>query len=278
MSFFGDLLKQSIPSLIGGGIQYLGNANALEAQQKAAQQLQASGAFNPYSISGPGGGASFSGNTATGTLSPELQAQLAQMSQATQGAFGDYSKFSAGDYSKNYYDTIKRYQQPLDQANTNELLNRVYATGNFGSTTGAQDVYSFQQAKNMEDSMLRIQAQQAGAQEQDRLFNRYFQSASAEQGLATLPYQYINQGANIGGAASTANVNANQYPWLAAQNSADASSAFWSTIAGGVVNAGNSVMNKYGSYQKNSNRPITTAPSLSGIAGYGGITPSMLYP
>jgi hypothetical protein len=261
MSFFGDLLKQSIPSLIGGGIQYIGNANALEAQQKAAQQLAAAGQFNPYNVSGPGGGAFFSGNNATATLSPELQAQLAQMSKATQGAFGDYSKFNAGDYSSNYYNTIKGYQQPIDQANTNELLNRVYATGNFGSTTGAQDVYSYQQAKNMEDSMLRIQAQQAGASEQDRLFTRYFNSAAQEQNLATLPYQFLSQGANFGGAASNANVAANQYPWLAAQNASDASSAFWSTIAGGVMNAGNSVMNKYGSYQKNANRPISFAPS-----------------
>lgn len=270
MSFFGDLLKSTLPDLIGGGIQYLGASNALEAQQKAAAQLAAAGQFNPYNVSGPAGGASFSGNNATAQLSPEMQAQLAQMSQATQGAFSDYTKFNAGGYAKNYYDTITSYKQPLDQANTNELLNRVYATGNWGSTTGAQDVYSYQQAKNMEDNMLRIQAQQAGASEQDRLFNRYFQSASAEQGLATLPYQFLNQGASFGGAASSANVQANQYPWLAAQNASDASSAFWSTIGSGVINAGNAVLGKYSGYQKNANRPLTTAGfgGTSGLYGY----------
>lgn len=278
MSFFGDLLTSSIPSLIGGGIQYLGASNALEAQQKAAAQLAASGQFNPYNVSGPAGSASFSGNNATAQLSPEMQAQLAQMSQATQGAFSDYTKFNAGGYAKNYYDTITSYKQPLDQANTNELLNRVYATGNWGSTTGAQDVYSYQQAKNMEDNMLRIQAQQAGASEQDRLFNRYFQSAAAEQGLATLPYQFLNQGASFGGAASSANISANQYPWLAAQNASDASSAFWSTIGSGVIDAGNAVLGKYSGYQKNANRPITTAPSLSAIAGYGAPTAASWFP
>jgi hypothetical protein len=265
MGWFTDVLKGAAPDLLGGAIQgglsYLGQSKAADTQASAANQLAASMKFNPYNVSGPAGGAAFSGNTATGVLSPEMQAQLAQMQGITSGALSDYNKFNTGDYAQNYYDTITKYKQPEDQAQTNDLLNRVYATGNWGSTVGAKDVYSYQQAKAMEDNMLRVQAQQAGSSEQDRLFNRYFKAAGSQQSLATLPYQYINQGANIGGAASTANVNANQYPWLAAQNASDASSAFWSTIAGGVINAGNNVMNKYGSYQKNANRPISFAPS-----------------
>jgi hypothetical protein len=130
----------------------------------------------------------------------------------------------------------------------------------------------------MEDYMLRVQAQQAGASEQDRLFNRYFKAAGSQQSLATLPYQFINQGGTLGGTASNSAVQAGQYPWMAAQNSSDASAAFWSTLGGIAGNAASSVLNKYGSYSSNNNRPITLAPTLSGAAGYGGINPSMLYP
>jgi hypothetical protein len=207
-----------------------------------------------------------------------MQAQLAQMQGITSGALSDYNKFNTNNYAQNYYDTITKYKQPEDQAQTNDLLNRVYATGNWGSTTGAKDVYSYQQAKAMEDNMLRVQAQQAGASEQDRLFNRYFKAAGSQQSLATLPYQFINQGGTLGGTASNSAVQAGQYPWMAAQNSSDASAAFWSTLGGIAGNAASSVLNKYGSYSSNNNRPITLAPTLSGAAGYGGINPSMLYP
>ena len=265
MGWFTDLLKGVAPDLvsgaISGGLSYLGQTQAANTQSDAANKLAASMQFNPYNVAGPAGGAVFSGNNAAGTLSPELQAQLAQMQGITSGALSDYNKFNTGNYAQNYYDTITKYKQPEDQAQTNDLLNRVYATGNWGSTVGAKDVYSYQQAKAMEDNMLRLQAQQAGASEQDRLFNRYFKAASSQQDLATLPYQFINQGGNLGGTASNAAVQAGQYPWLAAQNSSDASAAFWSTLGGVAGNAASSVLNKYNSYSSNQNRPITYAPS-----------------
>ena len=265
MGWFTDLLKGVAPDLvsgaISGGLSYLGQTQAANTQSDAANKLAASMQFNPYNVAGPAGGAVFSGNNAAGTLSPELQAQLAQMQGITSGALSDYNKFNTGNYAQNYYDTITKYKQPEDQAQTNDLLNRVYATGNWGSTVGAKDVYSYQQAKAMEDNMLRLQAQQAGASEQDRLFNRYFKAAGSQQSLATLPYQFINQGGTLGGTASNSAVQAGQYPWLAAQNSSDASAAFWSTLGGIAGNAASSVLNKYNSYSSNQNRPITYAPS-----------------
>ena len=281
MGWFTDLLKESAPNIIGGAVQgglnYYGNQQATKAETDAANRLAASMQFKPYNVSGPAGGAAFSGNTATGVLSPEMQKQLAQMQGITSGALSDYNKFNTNNYAQNYYDTITKYKQPEDQAQTNDLLNRVYATGNWGSTVGAKDVYSYQQAKAMEDNMLRIQAQQAGASEQDRLFNRYFKAAGSQQSLATLPYQFINQGGTLGGSASNAAVQAGSYPWMAAQNSADASQAFWSTIGGVAGNQISSVLNKYGSYSSNNNRPITLAPSLGSIGGYGSGDASSLY-
>lgn len=261
MSFFSDLLKGLAPDLIGGGIQYLGAKSAQEDFSKIAQQLQSQAQFNPYNVSGPAGSASFFGNNATASLSPELQAQLGQMDTATRGAFEDYQKFNAGGYANNYYKTITDMRRPTDQAQTNDLLNRVYATGNWGSTVGAQDVYSYQQAKSLEDAAIKMQAQEAGAVEQDRLFNRYFKSASSTQDLATLPYDLINQGGNLGGTASNSAVSASQYPWLAEQSSVAASANFWSTIGSGVSN----VLGKYAGYQKNANRPVyTPSPYFSG--------------
>lgn len=265
MSFFTDILKSVAPDLIGGGIQYLGAQNAQQDFNRIAQQLAQQTQYNPYNVSGPAGSASFFGNNATASLSPELQAQLGQMDTATRGAFEDYMKFNAGGYADNYYKTISDMRRPTDQAQTNDLLNRVYSTGNWGSTVGAQDTYSYQQAKSLEDAALRLQAQEAGGQEQSRLFDRYFRSAASQQELATLPYDIINQGGQLGGNASNAAVNASQYPWMAAANSADASSAFWGSIGSAVSNAGSAVLGKYANYQKNANRAVyTPSPYFSG--------------
>lgn len=265
MGFFTDLLTSVAPSLIGGGISYLGQKSAQEDFNRIAQQLAQQSQFSPYNISGPGGSVAFNGNNVTASLSPELQAQLGLMDKATRGAFEDYMKFNAGDYADNYYGTIKNMNQPMDQAMTNDLLDRVYASGNWGSTTGAKDIYSYQQSKAIEDQMLRLQAQQAGAVEQDRLFNRYFKSAASQQTLAQSPYDLVALGANVGAQRSAAASSAAQYPWLAASNSADASAAFWSSIGTGAANAATSVLAKYGNFQKEANRPVyTPSPYFSG--------------
>jgi len=264
MGWFTDILKSAAPDIlsgaISGGISYLGNQSAINAQQKAAQQAQAAAQFRPYNVSGPTGSASFSGTTATGSLSPEMQRMLAQFEGIQGGALSDYNKFNTGNFSQNYYDTIKRYKQPYDQAQTEQLLERMYNMGNWESTTGARDVYSYQQAKRLEDDMLRIQAQQAGAQEQDRLFDRYFKASSAVEGLRRSPLELITMGGNLGGTAGSINASAAQYPWLAARNAADASAAFWSNIGTSAGNAASSILNAYNN-TKNMNRPITYEPS-----------------
>lgn len=265
MSFFSDLLKGLAPDIIGGGIQYLGAKSAQEDFSKIAQQLQSQSQFNPYNVSGPAGSASFFGNNATASLSPELQAQLGQMDTATRGAFEDYMKFNAGGYADNYYKTISDMRRPTDQAQTNDLLNRVYATGNWGSTVGAQDVYSYQQSKSLEDAAIKLQAQEAGAAEQDRLFNRYFKSAASTQDLASLPYDIINQGGNLGGTAANAAIGSAAYPWLAEQSAVAASANFWKTIGGSVGKTASDVLGKYAGYQKNANRAVyTPSPYFSG--------------
>lgn len=263
MGFFTDLLKSAAPDLISGGINYLGQRSAQQDFNRIAQQLAQQSQFSPYNISGPGGSVAFNGNNVTASLSPELQAQLGQMDQATRGAFEDYMNFNAGGYADNYYGTIKNMNMPMDQAMTNDLLDRVYASGNWGSTTGAKDIYSYQQSKALEDQMLRLQAQQAGAQEQDRLFNRYFKSAASTQTLAQSPYDLIALGGNLGTASSGAAATAAQYPWLAAQNSADASAAFWSSIGTGAANAATGILNKYGNFQKEANRPVYTPTQVA---------------
>lgn len=113
--------------------------------------------------------------------------------------------------------------------------------------------------------MLRLQAQQAGAVEQDRLFDRYFKSAASTQTLAQSPYDLVALGGNLGTASSGAATAAAQYPWLAASNSADASAAFWSNIGMGAANAATGVLAKYGNFQREANRPVyTPSPYFSG--------------
>ena len=264
MGWFTDLLKGAAPEIlgqaVGGGIQYLTQKSGVDQLTQAAQQAQAASQFKPYNVSNPAGSATFSGNTATGSLSPALQQMLDQFEGIQGGALSDYNKFNTGNFSQNYYDTLKRYQMPYDQAQTNQLLERLYNTGNWESTTGARDVYSYQQAKGLEDMMARQQAQGAGAAEQDRLFNRYFKSAQAVESLRNSPNDLINMGANLGGTAGNINLRAAEYPWLAANDNVAASQAFWGNIGNMVQSGASSILNAYSS-SKNANRPITYEPS-----------------
>jgi hypothetical protein len=268
MGWFEDALKQSLPNIlgnaVGSGISYLGQQSASNDMQQAANTLAASQQFKPYNVSGPYGTASFSGNNATAGLSPEMQALYNQYKQTAGGAFSDYNKFNTGDFSQNYYDTIKRYKAPYDSSQSEQLLERMYNMGGWGGTTGAKDVYSYQQSKRLEDDMLRIQAQQAGATEQDRLFDRYFKATSAMEQMAANPYDLITMGGNLGGTASNAAVNAAQYPWLAAQTAAGASASFWGSIGSTASNAASSIVAAYQN-SKQPQRPLyEPSPNFSG--------------
>lgn len=275
-NWFTDILREAAPSLLNTGVQaginYFSSQSNQDAFNQAAQQAASMSQFNPYSISGPMGGVNFDGTNATATLSPAMQKQLAEADKVAGRYLTAANKFNPSNYAQNYYETIKQMNFPQENATTNDLLNRVYATGNWGSTVGAQDISSVARQQQIADQVLRIQAQQAGAQEQDRLFTNYFNAAKTAQSIMASPYELATMGGNLGAQGAQAGANAARYPWLAANSSINASTAFWDTIAGSAGRLAENAFNKYASYSSNPSRASgwEASPYFSGGNTGGG--------
>jgi hypothetical protein len=235
------------------GLNYYGSQSAQNQMNSAANRAFNNAQFTPYAINTPGGSASFVGNSATGALSPAAKKVLDQYQANMNTGATAFSKFNPNNYAQNMYTSLSNLRAPDVTRANNDLLSNTYNLGQWGSTTGADKIYSQDMANNLQDQALRLQSQSAGANESDRLFNQYMKSAAAYHDLLNSPSKLIDQGLSAGGQRSAANSSANQYPWLAAQNSADASAAFWSSLGNSmsnwVTNSTNRDLSTRSSYQ-----------------------------
>lgn len=253
MGWFGDaanflLGNGGAGNLAGGLISYFGQQNAFDRQEDIANNLYQQGRFQPYNINTPYGTAAFSGNNATSTLSPQFQQALREATSQRTQLGRDAMGFDTNRFADNYYRDIKSMQAPFDAMKQNDFADKVYASGNWGSTVGAQDMFSFDNSERLADMGLRLNARTLAGEEQTRLFNLYNNSLLNEMKIAGIPNDQIALGMQLGGYQSTANQGAADYPWLVAGNQANASAAFWSSIANGAGNMINSSIGKYGGY------------------------------
>ena len=248
-----------LASSVASGI---GSLTSSDDMSGMADQLYNQTKFNPYNVYSPLGSAIFDAKNGgvTGYLSPEFQQALGNTSTYRQNLGNTAGAFSTQDYANQYYQNLKTLAAPEQAWSANDFMDKVYQSGGWGGTTGAHDIFSYANLQNQQDIGLRQQSLQAAGQEQSRLFDTYLRTLQGEMNIAGIPNQIINQGAQIGSYASGANNNAAQYPWLAAQNQADASSAFWGNLSTGIGNAGKSLYNKYGS---------AGSPSTNSFLGIG---------
>lgn len=240
-NIFGDLVR--------GGLSYFGQQNAANNLNDAAQRAFENSRFIPYNVNTPGGSATFDGNNINTQLSPQAQAIANQYRALTAQNQKAYNAYNPIKYANTMYRTLSNLRAPAQTAENNNLLSNTYNLGRWGSTVGAQDIYSASMAQNLQDQALRLQSQQAGAAESDRLFTNYMRSAAAYDSMLRSPNDLARLGLAAGGAQSGANANAMQYPWLAAGADYGSSNAFWSTLANSagnmITNAGNSINNGY---------------------------------
>jgi len=274
MGFFDSLLGNGgAGNILGSVLSYVGSQNAQDQLSKAAQQYK----FNPYNVNSPFGNVSFSGNNVFSQLSPEFQQALVQAMGARNTAARDYALFNQGDFANNYYGNIKSLNAPEDAWRAEDMLSKVYNSGNMGSTTGSHDVFSYGLAKMLEDIGLKQTALTSAGQEQDRLFNRLVNSVGLEGKIAN----FGNENIAIGGQLGSAAVSGNQYPWLAAQTSADASASFWSHLGSTGANMINSLVSKYGTPGTNPQQLSQSINNISnlgwGVPGFQGNGPLLSY-
>lgn len=246
----GGFLSSNAGGLINAGVNYFGNQQAQKEYEKAAQTAFQQAQFQPYNINTPLGQASFQGNNAFGVLSPQMAAIAQQQLQMANENFAGYSAFNPQNYAQSYYDNIKALNAPKETWEDNNLLSSVYNTGGWGSTTGANTVFSANQARMLQDAALRQTALTAGGQESDRLFNAYMKSAQNYAGTMGIPFDLINQGLNAGANRSSANAGASQYPLNAAMMQYGSDQSFWDSLGSTAGDLLQNTMNQYQNMSK----------------------------
>ena len=216
--------------LFSGITGLLGGLFSSDEQEDAYKRAAEMAKFTPYNVTNPLGGATFSNGALSTNLSPEFQAQLQNQIAMAQGAYGGYQQFNPQNYAENMYRTISAYQAPEQAMRNQNMLQDLYSSGQWGSTPGEASLYSYQNQQNLNDQILRIQAQQAGAQEQNRLFNLYTKALTGAQNTALAPLKFGELGANIGQMQSQAGARAGEFISGAGDIAANRTSQLWNSI------------------------------------------------
>jgi hypothetical protein len=159
-----------------------------------------------------------------------------------QGAYGAYQQFNPQNYAQNMYQTLTAYQAPEQAMRNQNMLQDLYSSGQWGSTPGEASLYSYQNQQDLNDQLLRLNAQQAGGQEQNRLFNLYTNSLTGAQNTALAPLQFGELGGYLGGLRSQANARAGDFLTGAGNVAANRTSQIWNSI--GAI--GDGVMGAFG--------------------------------
>tara|TARA_R110000772_G_scaffold21514_8_gene59100 strand:- start:73 stop:870 length:798 start_codon:yes stop_codon:yes gene_type:complete len=199
-------------ALIGGGLSYLGATQQQKAIQEAAQTQaatigQASDAAitqaTPYGVGSIGGTASFDPDTKSAllNLSPELQ-NIYQGALSRSGLFGEQVLPYAGDpfaAADMFYQQQQPYFQRDEDRLRQDLETRQLAQGRLGSTGGAQERGSVEEAILRSQNERRSQSFGQAQTLIDSLLGRETGDISTATGLLNIPMQQANLGRGLGG-------------------------------------------------------------------------------
>ena len=204
------------PSILGGGLSFLGSQLAGRSATDAARQ-QASAinqaadrtiaAGTPFSVGSLGGTADFDAATKTSllNLSPEL-ANIYQGGLSRSGLWGEQllplasDPFAAADM---FYQQEQPYYQREEDRMRSDLETKLLAQGRLGGTGGQTQMGA------LDEAILRDQSQRRNASFSkaqgliDSLLGRETGDISQSVGLLNVPLQQANLGRGIGGDLGT---------------------------------------------------------------------------
>ena len=233
----GKFLTNGGSDLLGLGLNYWGSQKALDYQKDAARGAFEAAEFRPYSIDGPGGSVYYDGNTIHGALSPENLGIVGQQLGSANEYYDRWRNFDRPAFSADAYDRLYQTQLPEETAYFTNELEKIYNTGNWGSTTGDRSAYGMYQALNNADIARRESAFNQGVAEEGRLFDAYMNSVQGYQNTAEIPIRYIDASLSGGNYRSANNANAYNPTLDYAQQRSDSTAAFWNGLGelGGKV-------------------------------------------
>jgi len=225
MSFAG-IAAAAAGSIISGSMQ-----------KSAANKAAKSAEFNPYNVSGGVGSATFGNGTASYQLSPEYQALRNQFLGSAQGTMGAYNAYDPQQAAQQLYGQLGQLSAPGEAQARSSMENRLFAQGRLGTTGGQQQFGNLLQAQNLAGVGREVQSFNMAQDVQNQLLGRAMQSAQGGAAIDQMGQGLIGMGSDLGGRQSSAGAYAAQFPWQAAQNQSDATSAFFSNIASKVGSA-----------------------------------------
>ena len=263
------------PSILGGGLSFLGSQLAGRSATDAARQ-QASAinqaadrtiaAGTPFSVGSLGGTADFDAATKTSllNLSPEL-ANIYQGGLTRSGLWGEQllplasDPFAAADM---FYQQEQPYYQREEDRMRSDLETKLLAQGRLGGTGGQTQMGA------LDEAILRDQSQRRNASFSkaqgliDSLLGRETGDISQSVGLLNVPLQQANLGRGIGGDLGTIAASG-----LGARS--DAASTLANTLAAAGSPMGNALSVAGGMFPtageiRRKNQPQQQAPHMYG--------------
>ena len=206
--FVGEFLRLNfgpLGAIIGGGLCYLGARKTAKATENAARMAADASRFNPYNVQTGLGGATFSGGTASGMLSPQYAALAQRLQQLSTAGLEDLPDRQAA--AERIYSDITSLTRPQEEETRLNLENRLLGQGMMGYA-GASGMNPQTQA--LENALAQARTQRAlaaftgaDAMRQSQI-NQSLGFLNAAMGLEQSPLDAISLGANIGGRATTA--------------------------------------------------------------------------
>lgn len=203
----------SIFDIVGAGLSFFGQREQAKAARQAAEtQAQAAreaaaaatSAATPYTVASLGGIAEFDPKkqAALLTLSPELS-DIYQGGISRSGLFGTQAAeyafmdpFAAGEQ---FYQQMQPFfQEEEDKART-DLETRLLAQGRLGSTGGAEEQRSLEEAIQKSRAQRRTAGFTQAQSLIDTLLGRERGDIAQSVGLLDIPLQQANVGRGIGG-------------------------------------------------------------------------------
>lgn len=161
--------------------------------------------YAPFGLNTPLGSTSFSGNTGTATLTPELQSIMDRLFGASSGLFDKAETFDTQAAIGKRLDLLRQLSAPVEDRQRTELENRLFRQGRLGSTGGGLDQRALFRSQSDADMARQLAAIESGEGLQQRLFGTALKSLGAGLGIGDFSKDLFRIGGQLGGFAAQAN-------------------------------------------------------------------------
>lgn len=218
--------------LLSGGLKMVGSYLGYKASDKGYKNAIDAARFKPFNVRSGFGSATFNGQDATASLSPEYQAMRDRMLSLSGGLF---SNINPEQTTNNALGLLRGLAQPDEGRQYADLESRLYGQGMLGAgdATGANPTMrAFFEARNKADMARQLQAISLGEGMMTNRIHSGMGLLSGAQGLDKSVLDMINMGFGGGAQQAAAGANVAKYEVGRGDNKADFLTGLFDSMAG----------------------------------------------